>query len=763
MESSKSVPPPAMNVGGSSHLVADVGQEEERGRIFVAFFENATYPMIAESLDGTITAWNPAAERLYGYPAAIAISSKIGMIIPTDRTKEHRAILRKVLNDDAIEDFDTVRVARNGRKIDVSLSVRPVKSCAGDIIGISNITRDLTAKRFNEEKFRLAVEACPSGMVMVANTGRIVMANREIERMFGYRLDELIGERIDILVSESLRPQHIRYREGFARKPEARRMGMGRDLFGRRKNGSEFPVEVILNPIETPDGFLVLGIVVDISERKRVEHLKDEFVSTVSHELRTPLTSISASLALLAHTADARLPEAMKRLIAIAHSNSQRLVRLINDILDIEKIESGKVVFKLRCVDVRPLIAQAIETSCPLADSGGVKLRFEEAPLHEVHTDPDRFMQVITNLLSNAIRFSPPQAEVVVAVEESNERVRITVRDHGPGIPEDFRSRIFEKFAQANSSNSRQVGGTGLGLSIVKQIVMRLGGEVGFSEAPGSGTIFYVELPRLHSPGMAVEVSNEGPRVLLCEADADAGAVMVDRFAREGFTTDIARTAAVAIAKAKATTYLAILVDLQLPDGDGISLIQQFREQPQHGSTLIVVVSANPGRGRGDLRSSSLNVVDWLNKPLDMPRLLRTLHESIARHGVARPNVLHLDDDPNVLGIVAHALDPTALVVSVTTAADALRALAANHFDLAILDLTLQGGLSLDLLPRLHNSTGEPIPVIVYSADGANPACAAKAQAALTKSRNSIDSLVAIVRRQATIPSPSVLAEAEQG
>jgi PAS domain S-box-containing protein len=306
MECWKSVPPPAVNAGGSPLSDAEVDQRAQRELIFVAFFETATYPMMAESLDGTITAWNPAAQRLYGYPAAIAIGSKIEMIIPTDRINEHRALLRKALNEDPIEDFDTVRVARDGRRIDVSLSVRPVKSSSGDIVGIANITRDLTAKRFAEEKFRLAVEACTSGMVMVAATGRIVMANGEIERMFGYRLDELIGQQIDILVSESLRPQHIRHREGFARKPEARRMGMGRDLFGRRKNGSEFPVEVVLNPIETPDGFLVLGIVVDISERKRVEHLKDEFVSTVSHELRTPLTSISASLALLAHTADAR-------------------------------------------------------------------------------------------------------------------------------------------------------------------------------------------------------------------------------------------------------------------------------------------------------------------------------------------------------------------------------------------------------------------------------------------------------------------------
>jgi signal transduction histidine kinase len=274
----------------------------------------------------------------------------------------------------------------------------------------------------------------------------------------------------------------------------------------------------------------VLSVIVDISERKRIERLKDEFVSTVSHELRTPLTSISASLGLLAGSADTKLSDGTKRLIAIAHSNTQRLVRLINDILDIEKIESGTVAFKLQRVELRPLIEQAIESSRAFADTYLVTLRFEESKAQEVRADPDRLMQVIANLLSNAIKFSPRDAEVVVAVEDHGEQVRITVRDHGSGIPEDFRSRIFGKFAQADASNARQKGGTGLGLSIVKQIVLRLGGEVGFSDAPGGGTIFYVELPRPEAVDLDVAARAEtfnSVRILPCEDGADGRMIAI--------------------------------------------------------------------------------------------------------------------------------------------------------------------------------------------------------------------------------------------
>jgi signal transduction histidine kinase len=231
-------------------------------------------------------------------------------------------------------------------------------------------------------------------------------------------------------------------------------------------------------------------------ERKRLERLKDEFVSTVSHELRTPLTSIAGSLGLLMGNAVGKLPDAAVRLLAIAHTNSQRLVRLVNDILDIEKMESGQIVFKFGRVEVRSLIGQAIEANRGFAEGSGVRIRLEDASaVCDVRADPDRLAQVVTNLLSNAIKFSPVDNEVVVAIESGTDVVRISVRDHGPGISADFKPYIFERFAQADATNARQKGGTGLGLSIVKGIVERLGGHVGFADAPRGGAIFHVELP----------------------------------------------------------------------------------------------------------------------------------------------------------------------------------------------------------------------------------------------------------------------------
>jgi signal transduction histidine kinase len=253
-------------------------------------------------------------------------------------------------------------------------------------------------------------------------------------------------------------------------------------------------------------------------ERKRLERLKDEFVSTVSHELRTPLTSIAGSLGLLTGNVAGSLPKSAERLLEIAHTNSVRLVRLVNDILDIEKLESGHVAFDFRKIPVRALVDQTVDAIRGFAEGHRVKVRIEAAGVvDDIRADTDRLAQVVTNLLSNAIKFSPPGGEVVIAVEKQVEinAVCITVRDHGPGISVDFKSRIFEKFAQADATNARRKGGTGLGLSIAKQIIDRLGGEIGFADAPGGGTIFYVELPIWNNMTdfVGVEQIADGPSV----------------------------------------------------------------------------------------------------------------------------------------------------------------------------------------------------------------------------------------------------------
>jgi PAS domain S-box-containing protein len=354
--------------------------------------------------------------------------------------------------------------------------------------------------RITQEVFRVTVEACQTGLVLVDVSGKIVLVNAAVEALFGYSRGELVGHDIDMLLPAELHCRHAHHREAFCKDPSVRTVH-NRDLCGQHRDGSSIDVAIGLNPIKTREGVLTLCAILDIRARKRIERLKDEFVATVSHELRTPLTSIAAALDLLSEIADADRSDAAKELIAIAQTNSQRLVRLVNDILDIEKLEGGKVVFDMQHVDIGSLLERAVEANRPMAERCGVRLRLEGPSVHDVHADPDRLMQVASNLLSNAVKFSPSGTEVVVATEERWDKVRIAVRDHGHGIPEEFRDRIFGRFAQADNSDTRQKAGTGLGLSIVKQIVQRLGGEVGFADAPGGGTVFFVDLPRLQEVG----------------------------------------------------------------------------------------------------------------------------------------------------------------------------------------------------------------------------------------------------------------------
>ena len=439
-------------------------------------------------------------------------------------------------------------------------------------------------------------------------------------------------------------------------------------------------------------------------------------------------------------------------------------MRLINDILDIEKIESGNVVFALQPVELKALAEQAIDANKGFAESFGVTVRLDAASSDTVvHVDPDRMMQVIINLLSNAVKFSPRGEEVVVSVENRGTKAYLAVRDHGGGVPEDYRARIFDKFVQVDATDARQKGGTGLGLSIVKQIVLRLGGEIGLEPAPGGGTVFHVELPCWdHIELLETErMSRAGNAlILLCEDDPDAAAVLAGRLRAAGFSTDVAHTAEDAVRGAATRSYAAILVDLQLPDSDGISLIKNLRAQPRYQNTPIVVVSADPKRGRDDKRSSTLNVLDWLQKPVDTERLLHVLNRPIVRDNYVRPRILHLDDDRDVLRIVAQALGSTAEVVSVESIDEARHVLDTHHFDLAVLDVGLAEGFGLDLLPDLCGADGRPIPVVVFSAQD-TPEVAARVLAVLSKSRASIDSLVTTLRRLVAgqISQPNIVKE----
>ena len=588
------------------------------------------------------------------------------------------------------------------------------------MVGTTQIAREGAFENMSEEKFRLAVEACPNGMVMTDGDGRITLINAETERLFGFKREELIGKGIEILVPDRLRDRHHYHRDKYVLYPQIRRIGERRELIAKRRDGSEFPVEIALNPIRSGDDLLVLSVIFDLSDRKRIERLKDEFVATVSHELRTPLTSIAGSLGLLAGGAGGALPAAAAHLIEIAHNNSQRLVRLINDILDVEKIESGQTAFKFKRLATRPLIEQVIDASRGYADGFQVQIRLDGAgATGEVYADPDRLAQVITNLLSNAIKFSPQHGEVLVTIEQSEKTVRIAVRDHGKGIPHEFRPRIFERFAQADGSDARRKGESGLGLSIVRQIMTRLGGTVGFDDASGGGTIFHIDLPswsRIASCAFDAAGDGAQARVLLLEDDPALALAVRDRLRMARLSTDFAYSVADLWQRVQTAAYAAIVLDLDIPDGDGSKLIQRLRQQPQFYKMPIIAITSNPRSGESGTDADQLNIIERLKKPPNLEHLSEILDRVVVNSAAHRPRILHVDDEPDVLEIVAQALKPIATVVSADSIERARSALRAFDFDLAILDVVVGPKSGLELLPDLRSGKGKAIPVIIFSA-----------------------------------------------
>jgi DNA-binding response OmpR family regulator len=473
----------------------------------------------------------------------------------------------------------------------------------------------------------------------------------------------------------------------------------------------------------------------DITDRKRVEQMKSEFVSTVSHELRTPLTSIAGSLGLLTGGAAGKLPDKASRLIGIAHSNSERLVRLINDILDIEKMESGRMMFHCGIVELAPVIDSVVEANRAYADSFGVSLRPQAVPEGvKVNVDTDRLTQVLTNLISNAVKFSPQGEGVDILVVPGEVRHRITIRDYGPGIPDAFHGRIFEKFAQADASDSRQKGGTGLGLAIVKEIVSRLGGQISFDSEKGKGAAFHVDLP-----AAAREIDHR-PGLLIGCGDPAAARQMCETLEKAGYACRIGANSDEVLQLSAGTRPSAVLLDLMLPEEGAISLIRDLREEPRLANVPILVMS-----GEGEEMGEALAVVDWLAKPVAFERLAGAVREALERKSAGRPRVLHVDDDPDMLSVVSSAFQGRAEITSVTSLKTGRAALAANGFDLVILDLGLADGSGMELLPHIRHRDGTLIPVVIFSAEDADPELASKADAILTKSRASLGRLVETV------------------
>lgn len=527
--------------------------------------------------------------------------------------------------------------------------------------------------------------------------------------------------------------------------------------------GQERWLQVVKRPMMMSSGAChVVTVAVDMSLRRRMEQMKAEFIATVSHELRTPLTAIRGALGMLVGGVGGEIGAGARPLLDIAHKNSERLVRLINDILDIEKLEAGRLPFHFSHCDVQTLIEQALLDIKPYADDYAVSLRLVPPadPLQaKVNLDPDRFAQVMANLLSNAIKHSPADGVVSVDLRSHDGSLEIGIQDQGQGIPEAFRSRIFERFAQADSSDARRRGGTGLGLAITHSLVQQMHGQIGFDSQEGQGTRFWLRLPRVPVPTISSTTAQQtlpgsgtsraAAHILILEPDASAAVLLASALEQQGYTTLIAETAVQARALLTEYSVKALTLSPSLDDEDSIAFLQNLRSQALYRHLPVLIVSLQPQR-RGDddgaLRGGAVGVIDWLHKPIDPSRVMEVVRACLDTRG-ARARILHVEDDEDLQALLVRLVAPLDVELqSAASLAEARNLLDRQHFDLAIIDLLLPDGDGSELFDQLAQSLPPP-PVIIFSAVDSPVHDSRLALRQLVKTRHDGKELAALIQQ----------------
>lgn len=361
------------------------------------------------------------------------------------------------------------------------------------------ILADVSIEKLNEQEmhFKAISDTAYDGIISLSsNSGVVTYANRSARNIFNLKNDDIVGQKFVDFFPDIY---HEELNAIISFYPDREFLTEHRDALiemqAYRKNSEAFPVEMSTAYWSHNDVQHLTISLRDITDRKRIEKMKNEFISTVSHELRTPLTAIFGSLSLVGSGVICKLNAQAEKLVLTAKRNCERLTRLVNDILDVEKMESGKMVYHFDVVDVREIMQRVIDDNKSVAQQASVNLVLKMNSAAMVWADIDRFIQLITNLISNAIKFSPENKDVLIEVCDVDNNVRIEVSDKGQGIPDEFRDAIFSKFSQSDSTDSRIYGGTGLGLNIAKNIILQHNGDIGYVSSVGEGSTFYITLP----------------------------------------------------------------------------------------------------------------------------------------------------------------------------------------------------------------------------------------------------------------------------
>ena len=622
-----------------------------------------------------------------------------------------------------------------------------------------------------EELYRqqeILLDSVADGICGVDRHGMVSFANPAAGRLLGAPTAGLTGKPVHDLLHGSARPGLRCGQDCALRAATERHVATAGEDTIYRTDGSPLPTEYFFTPILDHGRFS--GSVLsfrDISQRYALDRLKDEFISTVSHELRTPLTSIRGALGLLSSGILGELNEKAANLLRIATSNSDRLVRLINDILDLERIQSGRAPIAFRPIQLSQVVHQAIDGMQPVAEAAGVQLIHDTTQV-EISGDPDRLLQVVTNLLSNAVKFSPPNSTVSVMMRPGSAGVTLSVIDQGRGIPADKLESIFGRFQQVDASDSRQKGGSGLGLAICRTIVQQHAGRVWAERNPVRGSTFRVFLPYQQSPtSLSAGPDGEGQgTVLLADANSSTRPLVAQQLSRHGYrvveTTSVEQTMAAARNGVE-----AILLDTSLDGMNGWEILPLLRRKDPESHIPIVLLSVADGEGGGDLPADAQGMV---TKPVEEDALLAELARVLCGQG-EKARILIVEDDHDLARVIGEIFSRDTIEVQLAhTRQEALDACTDFQPHLLVLDIGLPDGDGFNVVDWLRqHETLSNLPLVVYS--GRELAAAERRQLILgpthflTKTRVQPQQLEALVltllrnSRQMEEASPTVSAD----
>lgn len=623
--------------------------------------------------------------------------------------------------DDLADDLDELDSDVNASRRDDEGTVRNLSYGVGAALLLLLAGIVVVGRRYGQslaalaQRNQIVLDAAADGIYGVERSGAGAFANPAVVELTGRSQDELADIDLHTLFHGAADPESAHPADECPVMANLT-SDSGRtveDVFWR-SDGTSYPAEYTASRVDDPsastDGVIVFR---DISERRAVETMKSQFVSLVSHELRTPLTSIHGSLGLLAGGALGEMPASAQRMLEIATTNTDRLVRLINDILDIERMESGAIRMQREVIDTADVIDQAVSAVRSMATQAGVELVASTEPVM-VWADHDRMTQVLVNLISNAVKFSGSDSTVEVTVSMVDDDAVFAVRDHGRGIPEDKLEAIFGRFQQVDASDAREKGGTGLGLAISESIVNQHDGRIWVESVLGEGSTFFVRLPTVRrGRSEAKSAPGDGPVVLVVDDDDSVLEVVCTILGQRGYRAVPASSGEEAIAKAVAEPPDAVVLDLIMPGTGGWDVLHALRERPQTADIPVVILSILTERDEAPTPESYQN---WVTKPFESESLTSALKQAM-RSRTGPPTAVIIEDDADLADVLTASFERHGIAATAALTVDAARRIVPEvDPDLVVLDLHLPDGSGADVLHELRSKGYlRGTPVVVYT------------------------------------------------